>query len=430
MAQTLETIMGYPAADKELARKAMEDGVRIIRADLGEFTEHFPSSNSFNGFYQPTENVEWTTGFWTGAIWLAYEYTKDEQFKQAAKVQADSFFHRIERKIDVNHHDMGFLFSLSCVAAYKLTGDEKAREGALMAAEHLAGRYREKGRFLQAWGNTGEASEYRLIIDCLLNLPLLYWASEETGEKRYAQMAENHIRTAMKCILREDDSTYHTYFMDPETGEPSYGVTHQGNRNQSAWARGQAWGIYGIALSYHYLKDESYIRLFTRVTDFFLTHLPKDLIPYWDFDFDTGSTEPRDSSAAAIAVCGMLEMAKYLDEAQRKNESVSDIEGNRLAVTHASFIPLMQNYDRNVRKDAFDSLYKTYDEHKNTSAAILSAQMKQLNFFAKMRKYNSPLEAALDQTNVNPQVYYNLIEAVHENMESPQQRIRHYCGPE
>jgi len=318
MAQTLETIMGYPAADKELARKAMEDGVRIIRADLGEFTEHFPSSNSFNGFYQPTENVEWTTGFWTGAIWLAYEYAKDEQFKQAAKVQADSFFHRIERKIDVNHHDMGFLFSLSCVAAYKLTGDEKAREGALMAAEHLAGRYREKGRFLQAWGNTGEASEYRLIIDCLLNLPLLYWASEETGEKRYAQMAENHIRTAMKCILREDDSTYHTYFMDPETGEPSYGVTHQGNRNQSAWARGQAWGIYGIALSYHYLKDESYIRLFTRVTDFFLTHLPKDLIPYWDFDFDTGSTEPRDSSAAAIAVCGMLEMAKYLDEAQRK----------------------------------------------------------------------------------------------------------------
>lgn len=318
MAQTMETIMGYPKADKRLAREAMEEGVRIIREDLASFTEHFPSSNSINGFYQPTENVEWTTGFWTGSIWLAYEYSKEEAFREAAQLQVDSFFRRIKNKIDVNHHDMGFLFSLSCVAAYKLTGNEKAKEAALMAADHLALRYREKGRFLQAWGSVGEAKEYRLIIDCLLNLPLLYWASEVTGDGRYAGMAENHIRTAMGCILRDDDSTYHTYFMDPETGMPSYGVTHQGNRNGSAWARGQAWGIYGIALSYHYLKDPAYIRLFTRVTDFFLRHLPEDLIPYWDFDFDTGSSEPRDSSAAAIAVCGMLEMAKYLEGQQKE----------------------------------------------------------------------------------------------------------------
>ncbi|MCI8950368.1 MAG: glucoronyl hydrolase [Lachnospiraceae bacterium] len=314
MAQTLETIMKYPAADKELAKKAMDDAVAIIREDLKEFTSHFPSSNSFGGFYEATENVEWTTGFWTGSVWLAYEYTKDQVLKEAAQIQVDSFYDRIKNKIDVNHHDMGFLFSLSCVAAYKLTGNQKAKEAALMAADHLAERYREKGKFLQAWGNVGQASEYRLIIDCLLNLPILYWASEVTGDNHYAQKAENHIKTAVNCILREDDSTYHTYFIDMETGEPSYGVTHQGNRNHSAWARGQAWGIYGIALSYHYLRDESYIRLFERVTDFFLSHLPEDLLPYWDFDFDTGSEEPRDSSAGAIAVCGMLEMAKYLDK--------------------------------------------------------------------------------------------------------------------
>ncbi len=314
MAQTWETLMGYPTADKGLAGRAMEEAVRIIREDLPVFTNHFPSSNSFDGFYKATENVEWTTGFWTGVLWLAYEYTGDAAFQAAAQVQVDSFYDRIRDQIDVNHHDMGFLFSLSCVAGYKLTGNPKAREAALKAADHLAGRYREKGEFLQAWGNTGDASEYRLIIDCLLNLPLLYWASETTGDRHYAKIAGNHIRTAMKCILREDDSTYHTYFIDMETGEPSFGVTHQGNRNGSAWARGQAWGIYGIALSYHYLKDPSYIPLFERVTDFFLSHLPEDLIPYWDFDFDTGSKEPRDSSAAAIAVCGMLEMAKYLDE--------------------------------------------------------------------------------------------------------------------
>ncbi len=314
MAQTFETIMKYPAADEKLAGKALEAAAGIVREDLARFTDYFPSSNSINGFYEATENVEWTTGFWTGVLWLAYEYTKDNIFREAAQIQVESFYERIKNKIDVNHHDMGFLFSLSCVASYKLTGNGRAREAALMAAENLAGRYREKGSFLQAWGNVGEASEYRLIIDCLLNLPILYWASETTGEARYAKMAENHIRTAMKCILREDDSTYHTYFIDRETGNPAYGVTHQGNRNNSAWARGQAWGIYGIALSFHYLKDESYIRLFERVTDFFLRHLPEDLIPYWDFDFDTGSTEPRDSSAAAIAVCGMLEMSKYLDK--------------------------------------------------------------------------------------------------------------------
>lgn len=313
MAQTFETIMEYAPADQKLAKRALEQAVGIIREDLLEFTDHFPSSNSFGGFYEPTENVEWTTGFWTGTIWLAYEYTGEERYKKAAEVQVDSFLNRIQNKIDVNHHDMGFLFSLSCVAAYKLTGNETAKKAALMAADHLAERYREKGRFLQAWGNVGEASEYRLIIDCLLNLPLLYWASEVTGDARYAEMAENHIRTAMRCVLREDDSTYHTYFIDMETGEPAYGVTHQGNRNGSAWARGQAWGIYGIALSYRYLKDEAYLDLFYRVTDFFIRHLPDDLIPYWDFDFDTGSTEPRDSSAAAIAVCGMLEMSKYLD---------------------------------------------------------------------------------------------------------------------
>ena len=313
MAQTFETLMKYPVAEEEMIRKAMKAAIEIVRTGLPVFTDHFPSSNSFQGFYEATENVEWTTGFWTGSIWLAYEYTKDDIFKEAADVQVDSFLHRIKNKIDVNHHDMGFLFSLSCVAAYKLTGNGNAREAALMAADHLAGRYREKGKFLQAWGSVGEAAEYRLIIDCLLNLPLLYWASEVTGEEHYVHMAENHIRTAMKCILREDDSTYHTYFIDMETGDPAYGVTHQGNRNNSAWARGQAWGIYGIALSFHYLKDEAYIPLFERVTDFFLCHLPDDLIPYWDFDFDTGSTEPRDSSAAAIAVCGMLEMSKYLD---------------------------------------------------------------------------------------------------------------------
>lgn len=316
MSQTLESINTYPSVTDAKVQQALTQAVEIVKKNLPEFTNMFQSSNSFGGFYEPTENVEWTTGFWTGVIWLAYEFTGEACFKEAALVQAESFLHRIEEKIDVNHHDMGFLFSLSCVAAYKLTGDERAKKAAILAADHLAERYRETGQFLQAWGNVGQASEYRLIIDCLLNLPLLYWATEVTGDASYAEKAENHIRTAMKCVVRPDNSTYHTHFIDMETGEPTHGVTHQGNRNNSAWARGQAWGVYGIALSYRYLKDPSYIDLFCRVTDYFLEHLPEDLIPYWDFDYDTGSDEPRDSSASAITVCGIYEMIKYLEPEQ------------------------------------------------------------------------------------------------------------------
>lgn len=313
MAQTFETIAAYPGLEAGMAKQALDEAAKIVRANLGEFTDRFQYSHSVGGFYEPSENVEWTTGFWTGVIWLAYEHTGEACFKEAALVQVESFLKRIETKTDVNHHDMGFLYSLSCVAAYKLTGSEHAKKAALLAADHLAERYREKGQFLQAWGNPGEPKEYRLIIDCLLNLPLLYWATEVTGDSSYAAKAENHIKTAMTCILRPDNSTYHTHFFDVETGEPTYGVTHQGNRDGSAWARGQAWGVYGIALSYRYLKNPAYIDLFCRVTDYFIEHLPEDLVPYWDFDYDTGSGEPRDSSASAIAVCGIYEMVKYLE---------------------------------------------------------------------------------------------------------------------
>ena len=160
---------------------------------------------------------------------------------------------------------------------------------------------------------TGARDNYRPIIDCLLNMPLLFWASEVTGNAVYREKAIAHIRTAVGCIIRPDRSTYHTYFFDSDTGKPLRGVTHQGNRDGSAWSRGQAWGIYGCALSYRAGHDPRYMEMFRDVTDYFLEHLPLDLIPYWDFDFDTGSSEPRDSSASAIAVCGIMEMARYLD---------------------------------------------------------------------------------------------------------------------
>ena len=163
-----------------------------------------------------------------------------------------------------------------------------------------------------------EADNYRLIIDCLLNLPLLYWATEETGDVRYKDIAEKHIHTTMNNVIREDYSTCHTFFFNPETGEPSHGATCQGYRDGSAWARGQAWGIYGCALAYRYTKREEYMETFRKVAGYFLDHLPEDLVPFWDLEFSDGSSEPRDSSSASIAACGLLEMAAYMDRDEAK----------------------------------------------------------------------------------------------------------------
>ena len=293
------------------ARKQLDGLCDILRGNIACFGDRFCSSNSENGFYRPTDNVEWTTGFTTGEYWLAWEHSADPLFRETAMHQVDSFLARIENKVDVEHHDMGFLYTPSCVAAYKLTGSEKAKRAALLAADNLLARFQPKGQFIQAWGPLGIRQNYRLIIDCLLNLPLLFWAADVTGNEAYHDAALAHTRTSWEVLVRPDHSTFHTYRFDPDTGAPVCGETKQGYRDGSAWARGQAWGIYGAALTCRHMASERYRRLFYDVTDYFLAHLPADGVPYWDLEFTEGP-EPRDSSAGAIAACGMLEMAKFL----------------------------------------------------------------------------------------------------------------------
>lgn len=307
------TFENYPEIGAREIRRALDFCNGQILRNLPEFTEHFQNAYSENGFYRPIENDCWTCGFWTGEIWLAYEHSGDERLKSAGETQIRSFLHRIENKIQVDHHDMGFLYSPSCVAGYKLTGSQEGRRAALLAADQLITRYQPVGEFIQAWGAMDEPGDYRLIIDCLLNLPLLYWASEETGDDRYREIAGKHIHTAVANVIREDYSTWHTFFFDVRTGAPDHGATCQGYRDGSAWARGQAWGIYGLALAYRYTGREEYIDLFRHVTEYFLAHLPQDLVPCWDLEFTDGDDQPRDSSSASIAACGMLEMAGYLE---------------------------------------------------------------------------------------------------------------------
>ena len=303
---------------KEMLFGALHEALKKIDGNTKTFINTFPRPCSTNYVYPGILNGgewdDWTSGFWTGMLWLAYEITGEERYRKTAFFQIKSYDERITNKVAVNHHDLGFLYTPSVVAGYKITGNERAKQAGLKAANHLLGRYKEKGEFIQAWGDLNDPTAYRLIIDCNLNVPLLFWASEVTGDSKYREIATKHINTAAKVVVREDSSTHHTFYFDPETGNPVKGVTAQGAGDDSAWARGQAWGVYGFPLAYSYLKDEKFVELFKRVTNYFLNHLPSDDICYWDLMFDENSGEERDTSSAAIAVCGMLEMIKYLPD--------------------------------------------------------------------------------------------------------------------
>ena len=322
---------------REEVTAAMDRVVDQVRCNMEYFGTRFPSSATRNQTYGVIDNIEWTDGFWTGLLWLCYEYTGDDAFKELALKNVGSFLNRVEKRIELDHHDLGFLYSLSCVAGYKLTGSAEGRKAGLLAADKLMERFQEKGGFIQAWGELGARDNYRLIIDCLLNIPLLHWASLETGNPVYRNAAVRHYEAACNNVIRDDASAYHTFYFDPETGEPLKGVTRQGYSDDSAWARGQAWGIYGIPLNYRYVKDVSAFNLFKGMTNYFLNRLPEDEVCYWDLIFTDGSNQSRDSSAAAIGVCGIHEMLKYLPEVE------SDKNTYRHAM-HCILRSLMERY--------------------------------------------------------------------------------------
>ncbi len=283
---------------------------------LEQFDNLFPGATSDNdGNYTLGENTSWTQGMHTGATLLAYELTGNEKFLEFAKAHMPTYVHRFEHKIGLLGHDVGFVYSPACIAYYKLTGDEKMKEISLKAANYFRNHlYSEKGGFiLRSFLRMDHESGCRTMMDTLMNIPLLFWAYEQTGEERYMEAAKAQVATTEKCLIRPDGSSYHHYKFDVETREPVCGVTFQGHADESTWSRGHAWGVYGFPTAYSYTKDESMFPLHRDVTNFMLNHLPESYIPYYDYDFVEECDEAKDASAGLISACGMLEMCKYLD---------------------------------------------------------------------------------------------------------------------
>jgi len=298
------------AIDVRSTPAAVAAALRTIDANRKTFGDRYPADTTTGGRYLPRDgNVGWTTSFWPGALWLAYDLSDRAEYRQAAAGHVRSFADRIAGRHDVETHDLGFLYTLSCVVPWRRTGDPVAREAALAAADHLLTRVLHPAGIIQAWGDMSDPRQRgRTIIDSLMNTPLLFWASAVTGSPHYAEVARRHSEQLRDHILRPDNTTYHTFYWDPATGEPLRGETEQGSADESCWARGQAWGIYGFALNHRYTGDPTFREAARRCADYFLDHLPADGVAYWDLVFTDGSGEERDSSAAAIAVCGLLEL--------------------------------------------------------------------------------------------------------------------------
>jgi unsaturated chondroitin disaccharide hydrolase len=314
-AANMETLAprAWPAAPGQAElQRAIERTLASIDRNLQHFGVNFPAPSSTQSVYPAIGNIEWTNGFWTGMLWLAYEVTGAARYREAAETHVRGFYTRQQERIGTSHHDLGFLYSLSCIASHKLTGYDVAFDAAMGAARLLMERYQARAGIIQAWGDLNDPEQSgRMIIDCNLNLPLLYWAGEQSGDASFIAAANSHIEAAARHIVRPDGSTFHTFFFDTATGAPRHGKTHQGYSDDSCWARGQAWGISGFPLVYRYNRDPRLLDVAKVVANYYLNRLPEDGVSYWDLIFTSGA-EPRDSSAAAIAACGLLELARNL----------------------------------------------------------------------------------------------------------------------
>ncbi|SDG10418.1 unsaturated chondroitin disaccharide hydrolase [Fontibacillus panacisegetis] len=253
----------------------------------------------------------WTNGFWGGMLWLMFHETGNEKYKEIAQISEV----KLDRSFDEFyglHHDVGFMWLPTSVANYKLTGNQESRKRALHAANLLAGRFNLAGGFIRAWNDLEEGDTRGwAIIDCMLNIPLLYWASEETGDPRFKQIAMRHADTSMSAFVRPDGSVNHIVEFDPFNGGVIRTHGGQGYGEGSSWTRGQTWALYGFMMSYIHTGKDEYLQTAKRVAHYFMANIPENGIIPVDF---RQPEEPglMDDTAAAIAACGLIEIAKAI----------------------------------------------------------------------------------------------------------------------
>lgn len=341
LGMSLLTACSIPKAD---APEWFENAVKTSNSQLLYMAEKlkdvpdtacFPRSTKPDGSYRLENGKDWTSGFYPGSMWLAYELTGDEALAEEAR----KYTNRLEDiQYYTGNHDIGFMMYCSYGQALRLKPEPKDKQILINSSESLCARFSPEVGLIRSW-DFGDWS-YPVIIDNMMNLELLYFATRVTGDSLFAKVANKHAETTARNHFRDDYSSYHVVNYDEETGEVLHRATCQGFSDNSTWARGQAWAIYGYTMAYRETKKTDFLNMAVHIADFWLNHprLPEDGIPYWDFDagqrgyvpdwnYDPQrfTIIPRDASAAAIAASAFLELSEYVTEGKKYVEAAEHI---------------------------------------------------------------------------------------------------------
>ena len=345
--------MGYIPND---LLKKIENNIRKINNELRDYP------GTVDGDYLKNKDsaipighiFNWTQSFFVGMALWAYIDTKDKKFLDWAEQFRDTYRAKVFETPMETMHDLGFLYSPYAVMLYHITGNEEYKKIAVKAADALAMRYEPRGGYIRAWGRMDyktpdyvdkelakdhffTESKGLAIVDCMMNLPLLFWASEETGHPFYRRIAIMHADTTLRYFIREDYSVMHAYRFSEETGEPLGEANYCGYANGSHWARGTSWAIYGFAIAYGYTSKTEYMDAAMKLLDKYMTECGGE-IPAWDFRLPTFAEKKLDTSSAAITLCGILEIEKH-----KKNDKLQNYK-NMLRAALKNYV----NNDENV----------------------------------------------------------------------------------
>lgn len=275
-----------------------------------------------------TTKDEWCNGFWPGILWYAYEYTGNDSIKHEAEKFTEPL--KFLSETPAYDHDLGFLVFCSYGNAYRLTKNPEYKKVILDTADSLATLFNPNVGTILSWPRNVEMyGGHNTIMDNMINLEMLFWASKNGGDKKLYDIAVSHAEKTMKYHFREDATSYHVAVYDTISGDFLYGCTHQGYADSSMWARGQAWAIYGYTVVYRETRDKRFLDFAQKVTDVYLSRLPEDYVPYWDFDDPSIPNAPRDASAACVVASALLELSSYVadDKAEEyKNAAVKMLE--------------------------------------------------------------------------------------------------------
>ena len=297
---------------------SVQQALRMALA-LKDQQDQLPKSTDRFGNLQTCRSDWWTSGFFPGMLWYLYEYSGNEEIKK----QAQEYTSRVmDQQYTRDNHDVGFIINCSFGNGYRITMDSSYRDVMYTASKSLSTRFRPVTGCIRSWDSAdwNRQWQYPVIIDNMMNLELLMTAAAEFNEPRFSDIALSHAGTTMKNHYRPDYSCFHVVSYDTVTGLPQHKHTSQGFSHASAWARGQAWGLYGFTMMYRFTRDTAWLTMAEHIARFIMHHprLPDDKIPYWDFDAPNIPDCNRDASAGAIICSALIELSEYVDPSLAK----------------------------------------------------------------------------------------------------------------